>query len=402
MTRDRPRIDRHSRDTARARLERILYLSVGIAGIVYGLLLFPGNAGIAGQTPQLEPWYAWFLIFVTIVAPVLLGIFTWFLPREAVRHIAGAVAIVFLGAMALFPLALQGDYLLDDQVPWYQGVHALHAMIAAIAWQNRIVWIYGLLQGPVIGLSQYLVRPDSFKPAFLDAVGSSEFALILMGATIAVVYAADRQDRSSQRAREAAARGAATRTREREESRINAMVHDDIMSVLLTASRENPPASLADQARVALASIETLEAHDATSREYDAEEFFGAIQEVVYGLTPDATYLRESHGDSQIPAEVVSAMADALAEALRNSVRHASVAGEQVRRDVVASVAPDAVSVVVVDQGKGFNPRQVASRRLGIRLSIVERMKLVPGGGAEVRSRPGAGTTIVLTWVRPS
>jgi two-component sensor histidine kinase len=394
-------IDRVSRHTARARLERLLFLAVGVAGVVYGALLYPGKGGISGQSPQLEPTYAWLLVFVALVMPVLLGVLVWVLPRQWMRAIAGTTCVVFAGAMVLFPFALTGDYLQDDQVPWFQGIHALHAMIAAIVWQGRFVWIYAIAQGPIIGWVQLMVREDSQRAAFLDALGSTEFAVILMGAAVAVVGAADRQDRASERARAQAARGAATRTREREETRINAMVHDDIMSVLLTASRENPPASLAAQATVALKSIATLDDHDATAREYDADEFYGALRDVVLGIAPDAKLSRETWAPATIPAEVVSALSDALGEALRNSIRHADPTGEGIEREVTVDIEADAVTVAMRDTGKGFNPRAVASRRLGIRLSIVDRMALVPGGRGEVRSRPGAGAVVILTWVRP-
>ena len=395
-------IDRVSRKTARARLERLLFLAVGVAGVVYGALLFPGRSGISGQSPQLIPSYADFLVFVAVVMPILLSVLTWLLPRQWMRAIGGATCIVFAGTMVLFPFALLGDTLADDQVPWFQGIHALHAFIAAIVWQSRLVWIYAVIQGPIIGWVQLMVRPDSGRAAFLDAVGSTEFAVILMGAAVAVIGAADRQDRASERARAQASRGATTRTREREETRINAMVHDDIMSVLLTASRENPPESLAAQARVALASIATLDDRDAAAREYDTEEFFAALQEMIYGISPDAVVALTRGNPSSIPADVVSAITDAVGEALRNSVRHAQVSSEKILREVTIDVGADAVSVAVSDDGRGFNPRTVSSRRLGIRLSIIDRMALVNGGRGEVRSRQGAGTTVLLTWVRPA
>jgi len=58
--------------------------------------------------------------------------------------------------------------------------------------------------------------------------------------------------------------------------------------------------------------------------------------------------------------------------------------------------------VTMRDDGKGFNTRTVQSRRLGIRLSIIERMSMVEGGSGDVASRVGEGTTVTLTWVRTS
>ena len=103
-----------------------------------------------------------------------------------------------------------------------------------------------------------------------------------------------------------------------------------------------------------------------------------------------------------IPAVVVTALSDALAEALRNSVRHAGLDGADVPRRVEIDAHERGIEVVMRDEGKGFNTRAVASRRLGIRLSILERMSMVPGGSAEVESRPGDGTRVALAWERPA
>lgn len=394
-------VKRVSEDTARARLVRLLYGSVGFAALIYGGVLFPGLGGIEGQTPQLEAWYGYGLIFIGIVCPFALGILAWTGPRRFVTRFAGSIAILFLVAMTLFPWGLGASTLTDNEVPWYQGIHALHGMIAAIVWQRRAIWLYGIAQGIIIGVVQNDVRDDAAKAAFLDGVGSLVFIVILMGATVAIVRAAERLDVASAQARAQAARTASSRTREREETRINAMVHDDIMSVLITASRDNPPETLRDLARVALASIDALETHDATAREYTVRETVLALLDVVKRVAP-STAITHSEDDSiGVPAEVVTAISDALAEALRNSVRHAGLDGNDVPRRVDIDAHERGISVIMRDEGKGFNTRAVASRRLGIRLSILERMGLVPGGSADVQSRPGEGTMVSLSWERP-
>ena len=55
------------------------------------------------------------------------------------------------------------------------------------------------------------------------------------------------------------------------------------------------------------------------------------------------------------------------------------------------------VRAVVSDEGAGFDQSRVAGERLGLRVSIIERMRAV-GGSAVVQSSPGHGTRIVLTW----
>jgi len=53
----------------------------------------------------------------------------------------------------------------------------------------------------------------------------------------------------------------------------------------------------------------------------------------------------------------------------------------------------------VRDHGTGFEPEAVATDRRGIADSIVGRMER-HGGSAQVNSRPGAGTEIVMRLPR--
>jgi len=53
---------------------------------------------------------------------------------------------------------------------------------------------------------------------------------------------------------------------------------------------------------------------------------------------------------------------------------------------------------VVKDDGRGFNPRRVGIDRLGIRLTIVQRMEELPGGSATISASPGRGTVVALDW----
>jgi signal transduction histidine kinase len=79
-------------------------------------------------------------------------------------------------------------------------------------------------------------------------------------------------------------------------------------------------------------------------------------------------------------------------EALNNAVRHAHADHVTVR----LSQRPDRVTVEVRDDGVGFEPdrAEVRSRHLGL-TSMEERARDL-GGRLEIRSAPGAGTTVLL------
>jgi signal transduction histidine kinase len=63
--------------------------------------------------------------------------------------------------------------------------------------------------------------------------------------------------------------------------------------------------------------------------------------------------------------------------------------------DLVASVIVDALVLVVVDEGRGFDLARIPEDRLGLRASVQERLAAV-GGSASVWTQPGQGTSVML------
>ena len=82
----------------------------------------------------------------------------------------------------------------------------------------------------------------------------------------------------------------------------------------------------------------------------------------------------------------------AIRAALENVLVHAGTSSA----DVFIDDNPDEVMVMVVDQGKGFEAEAVGDDRLGLRLSILKRVE-DGGGRATLWSRPGVGTSVVLS-----
>ena len=107
------------------------------------------------------------------------------------------------------------------------------------------------------------------------------------GVALAVVLAAARLDEVAEGARNEASLEASAVTREREQTRINAMVHDDIMSVLLSASRDPAPPGLAEQARGALRSVEALASAELGQRPYSPEELVAVLRAAVSSAAAD-------------------------------------------------------------------------------------------------------------------
>lgn len=386
---------------ARHRMQRMLFLATGVGAIVFGLLLATGGGGIMAQMSQLVPLYAWGSLTVVILLPASFVALPFLVPIRVMYGLAATASVGFVVVELLWVPAMSVDVLLNDASPWLQGVTALAATITAIRWQSRWVWPYALATGPIVAVNQIVAREGPPVDAILDGLGGMVFSLILMGVAMAVVKAADRQDQVAARARAQASLEAARRTRDREQTRINAIVHDDVMSVLLTAGRRAPAPGLAEQASNALTAIAAITLEDAVRSAYSPEEFTAVLRATVADIVSDVDFAFSLGDQRPIPPAVVAATTEALAEAMRNSARHAAPVGEAVARSVRVEVDSGGATVRVRDSGRGFSPRAVGPRRLGIRVSIVERMQSISGGGASVDSRPGAGTTVELTWKRP-
>ncbi|SQE00014.1 putative signal transduction histidine kinase [Parafrankia sp. Ea1.12] len=98
---------------------------------------------------------------------------------------------------------------------------------------------------------------------------------------------------------------------------------------------------------------------------------------------------------TDLPDEVVAALAGSAQELLANVRRHAGT--DRAALEVRWRRADGAVTVIVSDEGIGFAARAVPGDRLGLARSVHARMTEI-GGQATITSEPGRGTTARLTW----
>jgi signal transduction histidine kinase len=94
-----------------------------------------------------------------------------------------------------------------------------------------------------------------------------------------------------------------------------------------------------------------------------------------------------------LPSLVADQLAACVGEALRNVERHAGTG----QAEVTVSGGAGWAVVEITDRGRGFDPATTPPSRRGIRESITGRM-LAAGGRAAIASRPGAGTTVTVSW----
>ncbi|MGH3408444.1 MAG: sensor histidine kinase, partial [Streptosporangiaceae bacterium] len=105
----------------------------------------------------------------------------------------------------------------------------------------------------------------------------------------------------------------------------------------------------------------------------------------------------------EVPVPVATALAHAVREALANVASHAGTgeAWVTLRLGAAAGLEPGGLEVTVRDEGGGFDPARTDPARLGVRRSIIERVADW-GGTASVRSAPGRGTAVRMSWTAPA
>jgi signal transduction histidine kinase len=180
------------------------------------------------------------------------------------------------------------------------------------------------------------------------------------------------------------------RVRTEARAEMAAHLHDSVLQTLALIQRSPEPREMATLARTqerelrawlygrapALAGARLRDAIDAMAGRVERDQQVRVEAIVV--------------GDAELD-EHARALVSAVGEATLNAARHSG----STEVSVYVEVEDGAISAYVRDHGTGFDPGQVASDRRGIADSIIGRMER-HGGTAEVNSRPGGGTEVVM------
>jgi signal transduction histidine kinase len=392
--------------TATANLTRLLCIAVACAAGIFGLLSLGPFLTQAWQPTPVVAALAWAFSFGL---PVALGLCArWGSPR-LLRAIVAAEAVCFV-LVAVFWLVVRGEPLpAGADVPWaitHTGVPCVAVAVFARRW---VAWSFTALACFLSGAVRFLTSADA-NPALVglaDGLYSLLLVSVFVAFTLAARQAAARVDDATLLTRHAEARRAARVSRRQERLRIDALVHDSVISTLLMAGLgRTPPTVVSDHASKTLSQLDALRSPPVEPVVL-VSDVVRRIRRLVRQLAPDATmdFDDPSRGggfvERTVPSVAVAALLGAVGEALRNSVASAAGPGRparRVHRAVQVVSTTEGFQVTVSDDGVGFSPAGVPPERLGIAESIVGRMERVPHGAANVRSSPGSGTDIVLAW----
>lgn len=185
----------------------------------------------------------------------------------------------------------------------------------------------------------------------------------------------------------------AARARESERADIAAHLHDSVLQTLALIQRQaSDPKAVTALARRQERELRQWLYGESLGSATLAEALSGEIIDVEDRHGVDVELV--SVGDCELTPEV-TALVRAAREAMVNAAKHSGAD----RIDVYAEVDPELVSVYVRDRGNGFDLAAVEEDRMGVRGSIVERVKRA-GGRAIIRTAPGEGTEVRLELPR--
>jgi signal transduction histidine kinase len=347
-----------------------------------GGILFTAIAVLAA-TRQTAGWW----LSVPLTALFLWSAyFAWRVRRSGLVPAVVLADAAVISALALAQQHLVPGVLIADDTTWMLPLACTSVYILQLALRP---W-FGLPAALVVIIAYGL---GSGHPAHawllvIEAgVAAGLVAVIRGGAAQAdEVVAAGLETERRVRAEEA------RRADEREQHR---QLHDTMLSTLTMVAAgafAAPSAALTAQAARDLQVLRGLaDAPAPSDAAVPLSDLGPRLQRVVAGA-PDLA-VRLKLAPVTLPSPVADQLEACVGEALRNVRQHAGTGQAEV---TVTGDAGWAV-ITVTDHGRGFDPAAVPPSRRGIRESVRGRM-LAAGGRAVIASRPGAGTTVTLSW----
>nr|NLI50523.1 hypothetical protein [Propionibacterium sp.] len=362
--------------------------------------LVPSVITAYGQLQHVDP--AWLAIVggALVAVSVLMPYYAW--SRRGIRRLAGLYAAVVLVGLVTWPLAWSGDGAATGAIMLWMEI-GLATVCVAVAANAGLAAGYGVVCAVVFFLVRGTPAGGSASP--LLALQDALVVVVQPAVTLLILhYLRERVlwlDAALAADQAATADAAVNQALVDERRRLDAIVHDEIMTTLVAGAQSRTPhdRSVAEQARRALAWLgQEAAADEDDSAAVSADQLVRLIKDATAGVCPRAEVLGEIPAAAvTIPQQVVRVLMRAVREAALNCEKHSAAEHVQVLVTVTASARRVSVRISVTDDGVGFLPDAVPPQRLGLRVAIGEWMQTV-GGRLEVSSAPGRGTTVRLTW----
>lgn len=381
---------------SRKQVERVISRSVAVIGFVFGAQTVPW---LLSQAHEAQQWWLW------VVVPALFGLLILVVilsfSNRWVRGVHGTFAVVYFLVLLSWPFTVIPDVEIFGGIHWLNYLITVGTSMAAIAFGRVLATLY-LFAAPLV---YFIVRVlpvggGGWQLAVLEA-----FYALILGSAIMIIVTMLRQAASNVDNAQATALlryGNAVRQHATEVERVqvDSIVHDSVLTTLISASRAYLPEAQRLGAVMAGNAISHLkEAASTSPDDISTVQATELAQRIVTSAELLASNFQRSVrnvGARSLPAVAAEAVHSAAVQAMVNSLQHAG--GADVERSVeVRGLEGNGIEVLVTDTGQGFDLDRVPQERLGVRVSIVERVANA-GGRTAIASVPGVGTEVCIRW----
>ncbi|SBN63983.1 Signal transduction histidine kinase [Curtobacterium sp. 9128] len=377
-----------------ASTERAFAILLALAAVGLGVVDAPA---VVHQLPVLDPLWGPVVVVAVAASFVFVGVSA--LVQRFAQPAQILCALVFFVALVTWPLTLRDD-LPAGQVPWPWWFCNVGTTAAAMGFAPWRATVYNALV-PIVYIVIRLTPAGGevgLTRALLDGVYTTILGIVTLVLAVVLRRAAAAVDSAQATAVRRYSHAIREHATEVERVQVDAIVHDSVLTTLLSAARADTLEAKTLASRMARNAIDHLAAASDGPREVPPvplAELHARIGAAVSALAAPVAVRGGPFGMHNAPAPAADALASAAIQAAVNSVQHA---GDGVERWVSVDVsASGVVRVEVGDDGTGFDADAIPAGRLGVRRSIIERVAAADGI-AEIHTAPGAGTRVVLTW----
>lgn len=379
------------------RMERILAVVAAIGCAILGAQAL--IAALSGA-PDLDEPHVWmlFVVYVPLAAMLLAALI-----GRGVRTAAGVFAVVYVVALAAWPVVVEQGTAAASEQPWIfflVNVGVVAALLAfplwlQFTWAVALPFVYGYVRLVQGSFSRDFWVMTAFDVSFTLILG---IVIVSLGWMFRSVAAGVDDARGTAVASYASAAAAAAAEEER--VAMSALMHDSVLAALIAAERAEGERArdlavvMAREALTRLANTEAAVAQEGSDDPVGTAQIVVELRRALSELGADAV-VEEVGGAGLVPGRAARALVLAARQALGNAVTHAGGRGLHI---LAEGLGDEGIRVTISDTGPGFDLDAIGADRLGIRASILARMAGV-AGTADIRSDE-TGTTVVLGWER--
>lgn len=376
-------------------------LAVARCSAIYALILYGISLpDVIAQIPLHNP--TWDVIFMAGIPVAILWTALTPRPGRMLRVSAGTAAMLLLCSFLLWHVGLVGDGAKVESRPWSSGISGIGIALAAVAAPARVSAVYGALFCVLIAAIPLTTAGSvrSWGDSMQDALLAAVLGVVIIAPITALRRAATATDRAAAEAKvqfEAAAKAQAIRI---ERNRVDRLTHDTVLATLIVASQTDSAEMIeANQqsAREALRQIHAVDEDDDGTELVSSQELVNRLRAATAPYRPSFTTRSSALPQLQIPLRAVRALVQATTEAARNNARYSPNSPCEITAQAEIDSSCARIRIEIRDEGPGFDIAAVSPERLGLRISIVQRMAQ-EGGHAAIISSPGKGALIRLNW----